>query len=209
MTSTPLHLPGVASDSGLKPRVLVVDDNEDVRDLLRLHLVAGGFDVEMAENGQQAIDSIASAPPDLMLTDLNMPGMDGFQLIEAVRANPSHRNMPIILLTAHNDVAVFRRGMDLGADDFLTKPVNSKDLLNALNSRLKRLEGMRVSRPDDKQDTGGSLHLVTPPGISGATISERLPVPTLMLKSAFDTEDKFGEASVGANAIRKTVVEVE
>lgn len=139
MTSTALNLPGATSDPERKPRVLVVDDNEDVRDLLRLHLVAGGFDVEMAENGQQAIDSIASAPPDLMLTDLNMPGMDGFQLIEAVRANPSHRNMPIILLTAHNDVAVFRRGMDLGVDDFLTKPVNSKDLLNALNSRLKRL----------------------------------------------------------------------
>ena len=139
MTSTALNLPGAASDPERKPRVLVVDDNEDVRDLLRLHLVAGGFDVEMAENGQQAIDSIASAPPDLMLTDLNMPGMDGFQLIEAIRANPSHRNMPIILLTAHNDVTVVRRGMDLGADDFLTKPVNSKDLLNALNSRLKRL----------------------------------------------------------------------
>lgn len=139
MTSTALNLPGAASDPELKPRVLVVDDNEDVRDLLRLHLVAGGFDVEIAENGQQAIDSIASAPPDLMLTDLNMPGMDGFQLIEAVRANPSHRNMPIILLTAHSDVTVVRRGMDLGADDFLTKPVNSKDLLNALNLRLKRL----------------------------------------------------------------------
>ena len=77
VTSTALNMPGATSDPERKPRVLVVDDNEDVRDLLRLHLVAGGFDVEMAENGQQAIDSIASAPPDLMLTDLNMPGMDG------------------------------------------------------------------------------------------------------------------------------------
>lgn len=194
-----------SKDPDLKPRVLVVDDNEDVRDLLRLHLVAGGFDVQLAASGQQALDIIAEAAPELLLTDLNMPGMDGFQLIEAVRANEANRNMPIILLTAHNDVAVFRRGMDLGADDFLTKPVNSKDLLNALNSRLKRLEGMRVDRSDAGRRTTENFHISSVMGAQGTTVSGRLPVPTLMLRSAFGSDDDFSEASVGSDAVRKTV----
>lgn len=130
--------------------------------------------------------------------------MNGFQLIEAVRVNPMNRNLPIILLTAHNDVGVSRRGMDLGADDFLTKPV-SKDLLNALNSRLKRLNGMRVDRPDAGRHTLDNLHVAAARGAPGRIAGLHLPVPTLMLHGAFAHGDEFGEASIGSVAIRKTV----
>lgn len=189
-----------------RARILVVDDNEEVREYLRLQLEAGGFEVELAENGVKALESISVSPPDLLLTDLSMPEMDGFQLIEAVRFDPVNTSIPIILLTAHNDVAIFRRGMDLGADDFLTKPVKSKELLNALNSRLKRLEGMRVARTGAVPRTFEVVRATADaarraPSVE-VTQSQSIP---LKLHSAFDDTDEFSEAKVSPRATKKTV----
>jgi eukaryotic-like serine/threonine-protein kinase len=118
--------------------VLVVDDDSVIRELLRMHLASADFKVTAAEDGEEALALILSNPPDLIITDISMPRMDGFELLEAVRARATTAFIPIILLSQHSDVTIFRRGMELGADDFLAKPVKRNDLLNSVAARLKR-----------------------------------------------------------------------
>jgi eukaryotic-like serine/threonine-protein kinase len=118
--------------------VLVVDDDSVIRELLRMHLAGADFNVAVAEDGEEALALISSNPPDLIITDISMPRLDGFGLLEAVRARPATAFIPIILLSQHSDVSIFRRGMELGADDFLAKPVKRNDLLNSVAARLKR-----------------------------------------------------------------------
>lgn len=118
--------------------VLVVDDDSVIRELLRMHLASADFNVTVAEDGEEAFALIVNNPPDLIITDISMPRMDGFELLEAVRARATTAFIPIILLSQHSDVSIFRRGMELGADDFLAKPVKRNDLLNSVAARLKR-----------------------------------------------------------------------
>ncbi len=123
--------------------ILVVDDDPTIREYVRLHLASANFEVQVAADGESAYQMALLNPPDLILSDISMPNMDGFQFLEKIRAHARLADIPIILLTQHSDASVFRQGMDLGADDFLAKPVRRKDLLTSISSRLKRLEGMR------------------------------------------------------------------
>jgi eukaryotic-like serine/threonine-protein kinase len=118
--------------------ILVVDDDSVIRELLRMHLASADFKVTVAEDGEEALALILNQQPDLVITDISMPRMDGFDLLEAVRARSTTAFIPIILLSQHSDVSIFRRGMELGADDFLAKPVKRIDLLNSVAARLKR-----------------------------------------------------------------------
>ena len=133
----------IAADAALTANILVVDDDPTIREYVRLHLASANFEVEVAGDGETAYEMALLHPPDLILSDISMPNMDGFQFLEKIRACPQLADIPIILLTQHSDASVFRRGMDLGADDFLAKPVRRKDLLTSISSRLKRLQGMR------------------------------------------------------------------
>jgi serine/threonine-protein kinase PpkA len=133
----------IVADVALTANILVVDDDPTIREYVRLHLASANFEVEVAGDGETAYEMALLHPPDLILSDISMPHMDGFQFLEKIRACPVLADIPIILLTQHSDASVFRRGMDLGADDFLAKPVRRKDLLTSISSRLKRLEGMR------------------------------------------------------------------
>ncbi len=133
----------IAADVALTANILVVDDDPTIREYVRLHLASANFEVEVAGDGETAYEMALLHPPDLILSDISMPNMDGFQFLEKIRACPILADIPIILLTQHSDASVFRRGMDLGADDFLAKPVRRKDLLTSISSRLKRLQGMR------------------------------------------------------------------
>ena len=133
----------IAADQALTANILVVDDDPTIREYVRLHLASANFEVEVAGDGETAYEMALLHPPDLILSDISMPNMDGFQFLEKIRACPLLADIPIILLTQHSDASVFRRGMDLGADDFLAKPVRRKELLTSISSRLKRLQGMR------------------------------------------------------------------
>lgn len=126
--------------------ILIVDDDAVIREYLRIHLTSAGFSVRMAEDGQEGLEIATATPPDIIITDISMPRMDGFDFLEAVRGQPSTEKIPIILLTQYSDLSVFRRGMELGADDFLAKPVKRQDLLNSVNARLRRLEALRRAR---------------------------------------------------------------
>ena len=107
--------------------ILVVDDDESIRDLLRLHLSAAGYDVQVAQDAISAGYMVLRSPPDLIITDVNMPHMDGFEFIAALKADKSIPNIPVIFLTSVEEGDY--RGKSLGAVGYVTKPVRADRLL--------------------------------------------------------------------------------
>jgi CheY-like chemotaxis protein len=108
--------------------ILIVDDDESIRDLLRLHLSAAGYEVHVAEEAIAAGYMLLRSPPDLIISDINMPHMDGFEFIAAVRADKSLPMIPVIFLTTIEDGDL--RGKELGAVGYVTKPVRADRLLS-------------------------------------------------------------------------------
>ena len=109
-------------------RILVVDDDESLRELLRMHLAAAGYEVSTAPDAISAGYQVLKHPPDLILTDVNMPHMDGFEFIAALRADRPLPSIPVIFLTSEEDGE--HRGKELGAVGYLTKPVRADRLLD-------------------------------------------------------------------------------
>ncbi|MGH8707286.1 MAG: response regulator [Burkholderiales bacterium] len=109
-------------------RILVVDDDESIRDLLRMHLTSAGYEVEVAADAIVAGYKILRAPPDLIITDVNMPHMDGFEFVAALKADTTLPRIPVIFLTSIEDGDL--RGRELGAVGYVTKPVRSDRLLS-------------------------------------------------------------------------------
>ena len=106
-----------------RPRLLVVDD-QPINIQVMHQIFASKYQVFMATSGQQALDFCHKTPPDLVLLDVVMPGMDGFEVCQALKGEPSTRDIPVIFVTAHTDAAQETRGLDVGAVDFISKPVN-------------------------------------------------------------------------------------
>jgi class 3 adenylate cyclase len=122
-------------------RILVVDDVATNVKLLADLLVVKGYQVVTASSGVQALAALESEPPDLVLLDVMMPGMSGYEVCEAIRANPAHAMVPVVLITALDPDKERARGLNAGADDFLSKPVGQAELLARVRSllRIKRL----------------------------------------------------------------------
>ena len=119
-----------------KPIILVVDDNGDMRDYL-LALLGWRFNVITAENGMQALRKVAQIRPDLVLTDVMMPEMDGIALLSALRRNPVTQAIPVIMLSARAGEEARIEGIDAGADDYLSKPFSARELVARVESQLK------------------------------------------------------------------------
>ncbi len=117
-------------------RILVADDDEITRALMKIMLSRAGFEVSFAIDGKQALELLAEAPPDLLITDVMMPNLDGFELLERVRASSATRSLPVILLTAKTTMDDVLQGYGLGADDYLTKPFQIGDLLKRVKAKL-------------------------------------------------------------------------
>ena len=109
-------------------RILVVDDDDSLRELLRMHLAGAGYDVSTAADAISAGYLVLKAPPDLILSDVNMPHMDGFEFIAALKSDKSLPNIPVIFLTSMEEGD--HRGKELGAVGYLLKPVRSDKLLS-------------------------------------------------------------------------------
>lgn len=133
----------------VKPRVLVVDDVAANRELLEAYLVDLGYEVQQARDGWEALERIEAREPDLVLLDIDMPGIDGLEVCRRVKTHPRQRLVPVVLITAATDRAVRLKGLAAGADDFLTKPVDREELLvrtkvllreRSLNKRLDATE---------------------------------------------------------------------
>jgi CheY-like chemotaxis protein len=108
--------------------ILIVEDDESIRDLLRLHLAAAGYEVRVAEDAISAGYMVLRSPPDLIITDINMPHMDGFEFIAALKSDRSLPKIPVIFLTSMEDGDL--RGKELGAVGYITKPVRADRLLS-------------------------------------------------------------------------------
>jgi len=129
-------------------KILVIEDEPEMRRNLATILKLEKFTVLQAENGRIGLQTAKKELPDLILCDVMMPEMDGHAVVRGLREDAKTQNIPFIFLTAKGEKADLRSGMDLGADDYLTKPVAKDDLLSAISARLKRGE---------QQQTGGSL----------------------------------------------------
>jgi DNA-binding response OmpR family regulator len=121
------------------PLIVVMDDDSSTRVLVSAVLRKEGFDVLAAEDGAQGLDLIREHKPDLVVSDVQMPHLDGFGVLEAVRADENVATTPIILLTSLQDRIHMRQGMTTGADDYLTKPFAPQELRDAVNAQLSKL----------------------------------------------------------------------
>ena len=120
----------------MKKRILVVEDDLPLPHVLRDNLLFEGFDVECASDGEQALDRARAARPDLMLLDVDIPGVDGFEVCR--RLSAERDRLPIIMLTARTRKRDQVRGLELGADDYVTKPFSFEELLARIHAVLRR-----------------------------------------------------------------------
>jgi two-component system KDP operon response regulator KdpE len=134
----------VNDESLIRRKILVVDDEERMVRFIRLNLEHDGFVVVEAFNGKQALQRLRDATPDLILLDIMMPDLDGFEVLQMIR---EINNVPVIMLTAKGEEDDRVRGLELGADDYVTKPFSPRELVSRVKAVLRRTEG-----------AGGSMH---------------------------------------------------
>jgi two-component system sensor histidine kinase/response regulator len=143
------------SDSALS-KILVIDDDDGFRQVIVKFLSRQGFEVVAASDGKAGVDLAVERLPNLIVCDLNMPGMDGYEVLAALRRDPKLADIPLIFLTGQSQPSQVREGMNLGADDYLTKPVDLADLLSAIEVRLRRRQAQR-QRQEKQMERGMQL----------------------------------------------------
>jgi len=129
-----------------KPYILVVDDDPNISRLVQLYLEKEGFEVRTAARGDDAVNEFRRLPPDLILLDVMLPGMDGYQVLRAVRRSGA---IPVIMLTARDETFDKVLGLELGADDYMTKPFDAKELVARVKAVLRRAGGGEEDKKTD------------------------------------------------------------
>jgi len=140
MTEAPTDRPGETSQrpQGIaESKVLVVDDNLQNLELLVAYLDALPCEVSTASDGVEALEKVRQVDPDLILLDIMMPRMSGFEVCRKIKSDPETRDIPIVMVTALNELGDIERGVESGTDDFITKPVNRLELVTRVKSLLR------------------------------------------------------------------------
>ncbi len=127
-------------------KILLVEDSRDVREVLVSTLEVEQYSVYQADNGQSALKLLQQMTPDLIISDINMPRMNGIEFYRAVRQNPVWITIPFIFLTANNTPEDIQAGRSLGVEDYLTKPIDPRDLVSIVNARLLRATQVQVAQ---------------------------------------------------------------
>jgi len=127
--------------------IIIVEDDEDIADSIRYNLERESFRVRIASTGEAALDLILGRPPDLILLDLNLPHMSGFELCRRLRSEPATSRVPILMLTARSSEQDKVLGLNLGADDYITKPFSMRELLARIQAVLRRIKEVQPDRP--------------------------------------------------------------
>ena len=136
-----------------KQKILIVDDDTNISELISLYLNKECFETRCEENGEDALKAFSEFHPDLILLDLMLPGMDGYQVCREIRR---HSQTPIIMLSAKGEVFDKVLGLELGADDYIIKPFNSKELVARVKAVLRRTF---VEKPEEPKEEGQIVHL--------------------------------------------------
>ena len=134
----PRHSSGSSVPSRSKKRILVVDDERDLLDLITYNLTRNGYDVVPAQNGNDVMELAVREEPDLILLDLMLPTVDGLGVCKVLKANPRTQQIPIMMVTAKTEEADVVSGLELGADDYITKPFSPRVLLARIRAVLRR-----------------------------------------------------------------------
>ena len=121
-------------------RILCIEDDPQMRFIVQMALESAGYEMEEAADGKQGLDRAMETAPDLILCDINMPGMNGFETLEELRKHKSTSHIPFIFMTGENPRIYLRKGMNLGADDFIMKPIDMGDLIKAVQIRLQEVD---------------------------------------------------------------------
>lgn len=120
--------------------ILIIDDNAEIRENTAEILSLGGYKTVTAENGKKGVEVALSQKPDLIVCDIMMPELDGYGVLHLLRKNPETEDIPLIFLTAKAERSDLRKGMEMGADDYVTKPFEEIELMNAIESRLRKYD---------------------------------------------------------------------
>ena len=170
------------------PRVLVVDDEQHIRELVRMGLAMQGFTVDEAETGRQALELIEEQDTDLVVLDVMLPDLDGFEVARRLRrASGRHRDTPIVFLTARDTTADKIEGLRLGSDDYMTKPFSVEELAERVKAVLRRagaagpgtstLEFADLVLDEDTREVWRAGQLVEPPPPSTGCCTTCSPTP--------------------------------
>lgn len=143
-------------------RILIIDDNDDLRRMIAALLQAGEFETLEARDGKSGVEVALSTLPHLILCDISMPGMDGYETLRELRKHSQTMTIPFIFLTGLSDQPRMREAMELGADDFIAKPVDSEGLLKAVRARLRKQETMLRLAEKRLEDLRHSISLSLP-----------------------------------------------
>src|ERR1700694_3443683 len=165
-------------------QILVGEDEESLLQTLRYNLGRAGHEVRLSTNGLQALDMIRGNPPELVVLDLMLPGLDGLDLCRAVRAetaNPSVAHVPILMLTARDEEIDKVVGLEVGADDYLTKPFSMHELLARVKAQLRRADMGVAVKDAPRQLASGDLLVDV-----GAHRAQRGATPLLLKRREFD-----------------------
>lgn len=131
----------------MKPTILIVEDEEPIREMLRFTLAREGFSVQEADDVAQAQDAIGDSAPDLILLDWMLPGISGVELARRLRREERTRHIPIIMLTARTEEENRIQGLEVGADDYVTKPFSPRELVARIRAVLRRVQPEDLERP--------------------------------------------------------------
>ncbi len=129
--------------------ILLIEDNKEVRENTAEILELAGYDVTTASDGKKGVEQVNLSKPDLIICDIMMPVLDGYGVLHLLSKNPETSGIPFIFLTAKAERSDLRRGMEMGADDYITKPFDKIELLRAVESRIKKLESIRKEYQKD------------------------------------------------------------
>src|SRR5215470_15224730 len=135
--AAPQPAPGQDPANGRPPRVLIADDNAQGVELLEAYLADADYEIETAADGEETLRKVAQWHPDLILLDIMMPRISGFEVCKRLRADPASRDVGVLMITALDQPSDWDRAVEAGTDDFLTKPINKTELLVRVRSVLK------------------------------------------------------------------------
>src|SRR6266508_2136489 len=134
-------------------RVLLIDDEQFYYKLIRKTLTEAEYNLEYAKSGSEGLAKIPSFEPDMLIVDLKLPEMDGFEILERLRRDPKYSYMPVIVITAKDELSEKLRAFELGADDYLVKPFQPEELVARMGILARRGKAMKMAQKETKDKT--------------------------------------------------------